>query len=130
MVVFATNGLRATPQIESLFFSIPLAVALTPHLPPGIININLSRGSQKMAKQGVIVRRLSAIENVGSMDVLCTDKTGTLTEGVIKLDAVYDINGQPSDEVFRLAYLDAFFQTGMVSPLDDAICNYKKIDTI
>ncbi len=127
--VFAINVVRGNPPIESLLFSIALAVGLTPQLLPAIININLSRGSQKMAKQGVIVRRLSAIENVGSMDVLCTDKTGTLTEGVIKLDAVYDINGQPSDEVFRLAYLDAFFQTGMVSPLDDAICNYKKIDT-
>src|SRR5258706_8524046 len=127
--VFAINVVRGNPPIESLLFSIALAVGLTPQLLPAIININLSRGSQKMAKQGVIVRRLSAIENVGSMDVLCTDKTGTLTEGVIKLDAVYDISGQPSDEVFRLAYLDAFFQTGMVSPLDDAICNYKKIDT-
>ena len=127
--VFAINVVRGNPPIDSLLFSIALAVGLTPQLLPAIININLSRGAQRMAKQGVIVRRLSAIENFGSMDVLCTDKTGTLTEGEIKLAAANDINGQPSDEVFRLAYLNSFFQTGMENTLDEAICNFKKIDT-
>lgn len=127
--VFAINVLRGNPAIDSLLFSIALAVGLTPQLLPAIININLSRGSQKMAKKGVIVRRLNAIENFGSMDVLCTDKTGTLTEGVIRLDAANDLNGQASDAVFRLAYLNSFFQTGMANTLDDAICNFKPIDT-
>ncbi len=127
--VFAINVLRGNPGIDSLLFSIALAVGLTPQLLPAIININLSRGSQRMAQQGVIVRRLNSIENLGSMDVLCTDKTGTLTEGVIKLDAANDLNGQPSDAVFRLAYLNSFFQTGMANALDDAIRNFKKIET-
>jgi Mg2+-importing ATPase len=128
VMVFAINVVRGNSPVESLLFSVALAVGLTPQLLPAIININLSRGSQKMAKAGVIVRRLSAIENLGSMNVLCTDKTGTLTEGVVKLDAANDINGQPSDDVFRLAYLNAFYQTGMTNALDDAICDFKQID--
>src|SRR5258708_8165258 len=128
VMVFAINVVRGNRPVESLLFSVALAVGLTPQLLPAIININLSRGSQKMAKAGVIVRRLSAIENLGSMNVLCTDKTGTLTEGVVKLDTAADINGQPSDDIFRLAYLNAFYQTGMTNALDDAICNFKQID--
>ncbi|MBA3874504.1 MAG: magnesium-translocating P-type ATPase, partial [Anaerolineae bacterium] len=126
--VFAINVLRNKPAIDSLLFSIALAVGLTPQLLPAIININLSRGSQKMAKEGVIVRRLNSIENLGSMDVLCTDKTGTLTEGVVKLDAANDIKGQPSDEVFRLAYLNSSFQSGTANALDEAIVHSKTID--
>ncbi len=128
VMVFAINVVRGNRPVESLLFSVALAVGLTPQLLPAIINISLSRGSQKMAKAGVIVRRLSAIENLGSMNVLCTDKTGTLTEGVVKLDTAADINGQPSDDIFRLAYLNAFYQTGMTNALDDAICNFKQID--
>jgi Mg2+-importing ATPase len=88
---------------------------------PAIININLSRGAQAMAAGGVIVRRLASIENFGSMDVLCTDKTGTLTEGVVRLDGALDTQGRTSDEVFRYAYLNACFQTGLSNPLDEAI---------
>ena len=88
---------------------------------PAIINTNLAKGSQAMARSGVIVRRLAAIENFGSMDVLCTDKTGTLTAGVVKLDGALDAGGQPSDEVLRLAYFNAHFQTGLANPLDEAI---------
>ncbi|HUV73469.1 MAG TPA: HAD-IC family P-type ATPase, partial [Anaerolineae bacterium] len=102
-------------------FSIALAVGLTPQLLPAIISINLSKGAQSMAAHGVIVRRLESIENFGSMDVLCTDKTGTLTEGVVRLDAALDVEGQPSEEVFRDAYLNAHFETGLANPLDEAI---------
>jgi Mg2+-importing ATPase len=119
--VFATNVFFEKPVLDSLLFSIALAVGLTPQLLPAIINVNLSRGSQAMAAAGVIVRRLASIENFGSMDVLCTDKTGTLTEGVVKLDGALDVQGQPSDEVFRWAYLNAHFQTGLSNPLDEAI---------
>jgi Mg2+-importing ATPase len=119
--VFATNVFFKKPVLDSLLFSIALAVGLTPQLLPAIINVNLSRGSQAMAAAGVIVRRLASIENFGSMDVLCTDKTGTLTEGVVKLDGALDVQGQPSDEVFRWAYLNAHFQTGLSNPLDEAI---------
>jgi Mg2+-importing ATPase len=119
--VFAINVFFKKPVLDSLLFSIALAVGLTPQLLPAIINVNLSRGSQAMAAAGVIVRRLASIENFGSMDVLCTDKTGTLTEGVVRLDGALDAQGQPSDEVFRWAYLNAHFQTGLSNPLDEAI---------
>ena len=89
------------PVIDSLLFSIALAVGLTPQLLPAIININLSRGAQAMAAQGVIVRRLEAIENFGSMDVLCTDKTGTITRGWCELDGALDAQGKPSEQVHK-----------------------------
>jgi Mg2+-importing ATPase len=121
LAIFAANVFFHKPILDSLLFSIALAVGLTPQLLPAIININLSRGSQIMAKSGVIVRRLESIENFGSMDVLCTDKTGTLTEGVVKLDAANDPQGQPSQAVLRLAYLNAYFESGLSNPLDEAI---------
>jgi Mg2+-importing ATPase len=127
-VVFAINVFSHKPVLDSLLFSIALAVGLTPQLLPAIININLSRGSQAMAKSGVIVRRLASIENFGSLDVLCTDKTGTLTEGVVQLDAALDIQGQPSEDVFHYAYLNAHFQTGLANPLDEAILGHAQSD--
>ncbi len=128
LVVFAANVFFKRPVLDSLLFSIALAVGLTPQLLPAIINVNLSKGSQAMAKAGVIVRRLSSIENFGSMDVLCTDKTGTLTEGVVRLDGALDASGQPSDAVFRWAYLNASFQTGLANPLDEAILAHGRPD--
>ncbi len=127
--IFLFNVLTHKPIIQSLLFSLALAVGLTPQLLPAIININLSRGAKAMAASGVIVRRLASIENFGSMDVLCTDKTGTLTEGVVQIDGALGLDGQPSAELFRLAYLNAFFQTGLSNPLDEAIIAHEKVDT-
>jgi Mg2+-importing ATPase len=124
LIVFAVNVFLRRPVLDSLLFSIALAVGLTPQLLPAIISINLSKGSQAMAAAGVIVRRLESIENFGSMDVLCTDKTGTLTEGIVQLDGALDVAGQPSEQVFRYAYLNAHFQTGLVNALDEAILAY------
>ena len=121
LAIFATNVFLHKPVLDSLLFSVALAVGLTPQLLPAIININLSKGAQVMAKEGVIVRRLASIEDFGSMDVLCTDKTGTLTAGVIHLDGALDATGQASAEVMRLAYLNAHYQTGLSNPLDEAI---------
>ncbi len=136
--IFFFNVLLHKPVLDSFLFSIALAVGLTPQLLPAIININLSRGSQDMAKHGVIVRRLELIENFGSMDILCTDKTGTLTEGVVQLDGALDVNGDPSDQVSLYAYLNAHMQTGLPNPLDEAIVkkgsqgadDYTKLDEI
>jgi P-type Mg2+ transporter len=119
--IFTLNVFFHKPVLDSLLFSIALAVGLTPQLLPAIININLSKGSQEMAKKGVIVRRLEAIENFGSMDMLCTDKTGTLTEGVVKLDGAMDTAGEASAQVLGWATLNAHFQTGLLNPLDEAI---------
>jgi Mg2+-importing ATPase len=136
--IFFFNVLLHKPVLDSLLFSIALAVGLTPQLLPAIININLSKGSQEMAKHGVIVRRLESIENFGSMDILCTDKTGTLTQGVVQLDGALDVNGEPSELVSVYAYLNAQMQTGLPNPLDEAIVNkgakgadgYVKVDEI
>jgi len=119
--VFALNVIFQRPPLDSLLFSIALAVGLTPQLLPAIISVNLARGSQRMAQAGVIVRRLASIENFGSMDVLCTDKTGTLTEGVVQLDRALSPDGNESARVLQLAYFNAHFQTGLANPLDEAI---------
>ncbi len=121
IIVLTANLFLAKPLMDSLLFALALAVGLTPELLPAIISITLSHGAQRMAKRGVIVRRLNSIENFGSMDVLCTDKTGTLTEGVVRLDGALDPQGQPSQPVLRYAYLNAHFQTGLNNPLDEAI---------
>ena len=126
--VFAINVIFKRPAIDSLLFSVALAVGITPQLLPAIISITLSKGSRSMAKAGVIVRRLTAIENFGGMDVLCTDKTGTLTEGTIRIDGAADFKGQPSDNVFRLAYINAKLQTGMANSLDQTIIDSKELD--
>ena len=121
IIVFAANLFLHRALIDSLLFSLALAVGITPELLPAIISITLARGARRMAAEGVIVRRLDAIENLGSMDVLCTDKTGTLTQGVIKLDGAFDVAGKASEAVSRLARLNAGLQTGLKNALDDAI---------
>ena len=121
VIVLGINILLAKPPIDSLLFALALAVGLTPELLPAIISITLAHGAQTMAKRGVIVRRLNSIENFGSMDVLCTDKTGTLTEGVVRLDGAFDVAGQASSSVLRYAFLNSHYQTGLNNPLDDAI---------
>ncbi len=123
ILVFFANLMLHRPLIESLLFSLALAVGLTPELLPAIISVTLARGARTMAASGVIVRRLDAIENLGSMDLLCTDKTGTLTEGVIHLDGAFDVAGNPSQDVRRWAWLNATLQTGLKNPLDEAIAN-------
>jgi len=121
LLVFGINVFFHKPVLEALLFSLALAVGLTPQLLPAIINVNLAKGSQAMAAKGVIVRRLAAIENFGSMDVLCTDKTGTLTEGTVRLEAALDTSGQPSEAVLRAGGLNARLQTGLANPLDEAV---------
>lgn len=121
VMVLSFNFLLGKPAIDSLLFSLALAVGLTPELLPAIVSITLSHGAQRMARHGVIVRRMSSIENFGSMDILCTDKTGTLTEGVVGLDGATDPQGAASEAVLSWAFLNAAFQTGLDNPLDAAI---------
>ena len=128
LVVFAVNVILDKPPIDSLLFAVALAVGIAPELLPAIISLTLSKGAQHMAQRGVIVRRLAALENFGSMDVLCTDKTGTLTQGVVQLDGALDAQGQASDRVFLAAYLNARFQTGLPNPLDEAILAHARPD--
>jgi Mg2+-importing ATPase len=128
VAVFASNVYFNKPILDSLLFSIALAVGLTPQLLPAIVTVTLSRGAQAMAKEGVIVQRLSSIENLGSMDTLCTDKTGTLTQGVVRVDGALDVAGEESADVLRLATLTAHFQTGLSNPLDEAILAGQQFD--
>ena len=140
ILVFFANLLLHRPAIDSLLFSLALAVGLTPELLPAIISVTLARGARAMAGSGVIVRRLDAIENLGSMDLLCTDKTGTLTEGTIRLDGCLDADGADSSDVRLWALLNATLQSGMANPLDEGIAasrdadddlsTYDKIDEI
>jgi len=123
MVVFVLviNQALHRPVLDSLLFAVALAVGLSPELLPAIVSVTLSKGARAMAERGVIVRRLEAIENLGSIDVLCTDKTGTLTLGVMAQDAAVDPSGEPSAEVARLAFLNSALETGIDNPLDAAI---------
>ena len=128
LFVFMVNALFHRPFLESFLFAIALAVGLTPELLPMVVTVTLSRGALRMAKKQVIVKQLSAIHNLGSMDVLCTDKTGTLTEGRIKLERHLDAQGKDSTQVLHLAYLNSYFETGLKSPLDDAILEHKEMN--
>jgi Mg2+-importing ATPase len=124
--VLVINQLLGRPFFESLLFSVALAVGMSPELLPAIVSVTLSAGARGMAKRGVLVRRLEAIENLGEIDVLCTDKTGTLTEGAVALTDALDASGQPSASVLRMAYANAAFETGIENPLDKAICEAGK----
>jgi len=126
LIVFAVNVYFHHPVIETLMFSLALAVGLTPQLLPAIISVNLSKGSQAMSKKGVIVKRLASIENFGTMDILCTDKTGTLTEGTVYLHEYLDMNEKKDKKILINAYLNAFFQTGLKNPMDEAIVSFEK----
>jgi Mg2+-importing ATPase len=128
IAVFAINVFFHRPVLESFLFSLALAVGLTPQLLPAIISINLAHGAKIMAQQKVIVKRLASIENFGSMNVLCSDKTGTLTEGTVRLHSTIDIDGNPSDRVFFHAYLNSFYEKGFSNPIDEAIRSYKQQD--
>jgi Mg2+-importing ATPase len=127
-IFFFNTIIKHSSLFESFTFSIAVAVGLTPELLPMIMSITMSRGSLKMAKKGVIVKRLSAIPNFGSMDVLCTDKTGTLTEAKIRLIKYVDVDGEHSEKVLKYAYLNSLNQTGIKSPLDEAVLDYKKLE--
>ncbi len=119
--VLSVNLLLDRPLVESLLFAAALAVGLSPELLPAIISVTLSAGARAMGRRGVIVRRLDAIENLGSMTILCTDKTGTLTEGTIVLREALDAAARPSDAVRHLAHVNAALETGIENPLDAAI---------
>jgi len=128
LVIFGINLYLQRPVLESVLFSLALAVGLTPQLLPAIISINLAQGAKRMAQAKVIVKRLASIENFGSMNVICSDKTGTLTEGIVRLQSAVDVEGNPSDKVLLQAYLNAFYEAGYTNPIDEAIRTHRKFD--
>ncbi|MDA8079351.1 MAG: magnesium-translocating P-type ATPase [Nitrospiraceae bacterium] len=128
IAIFAFNVYLARPVLDSFLFALALAVGLTPQLLPAIIMVNLAHGAKGMALKKVIVKRLASIENFGSMNVLCSDKTGTLTEGVVHVRSTLDLEGNESEKVLLYAYLNSFYETGFANPIDEAIRTYRTFD--
>lgn len=128
LFVLTVNVLFHRPWLESLMFALALAVGLTPELLPMIVTVTLAGGAARLAKRRVIVKRLSAMHNIGAMDILCTDKTGTLTEAEIRMVRHLDCQGGESGRVFRLAFLNSHFESGVKSPLDEAIIAFQALD--
>ena len=128
MFVLLTNTLMGKPWLESFLFAVALAVGLTPELLPMIVSVTLASGALRMAKKHMIVKRVGAIQDLGSMDVLCTDKTGTLTEAKIRMEKHIDPQGQSSEWVLKLAYLNSFYESGLKNPVDEAILSHQDID--
>jgi len=126
LFVLLVNIVLHRPLLESFLFSVALAVGMTPEMMPMIITISLAQGARRMARKKVLVKQLTAIEDFGSVEILCSDKTGTLTEGEIALDRHVDVEGRDNDDVLRFVYLNSYFQTGIKSPLDDAILKYQR----
>lgn len=126
--IFAINVYLARPVVDSLLFALALAVGLTPQLLPAIISVNLATGARRMAARKVIVRQLTSIENFGAMTLLCADKTGTLTEGTVRVRSADDLAGRPSDRVLRLVYLNSAFETGFANPIDEAVRALRPVD--
>jgi P-type Mg2+ transporter len=130
LFVFVVSAFNKRDPLESLLFAVALAVGLTPEFLPMITTITLSNGAIRMSKQNVIVKNLSSIQNFGQIDTLCSDKTGTLTSGVMTLEGRLDPFGAPSDRVFLFAYLNSLFETGIANPLNTAILETKDADPL
>jgi P-type Mg2+ transporter len=128
MAILAINIYYGRSLLDSVLFSLALAVGLTPQLLPVIISINLSHGAKKMAEKKVIIKRLESIENFGSMNVLCSDKTGTLTEGIMRLKSFAGADGSENEKVLLYAYLNSSFETGYNNPIDTAIRAHSPLD--
>ena len=138
-IVFLIIGLTKHNWMDALLFSLAVAVGLTPEMLPMIVTVNLAKGALSMSKKKVIVKRLNSIQNFGAIDVLCTDKTGTLTQDRVILEKYVDVSGKQSDEVLRYAYMNSFYQTGLRNLLDRAVLAHgefeverkcKKVDEI
>ena len=123
-LVFLINGFTKHNWTEAFIFAMSVAVGLTPEMLPMIVTVNLSKGALAMSRKKVIVKRLNSIQNFGAMDVLCTDKTGTLTQDKVIMKRCVDLRGEENDEVLHLAYLNSFYQTGLKNLLDIAVLEH------
>lgn len=140
-LVFFINGFGKGDWLQAFFFAVAVAIGLTPELLPVIVTVNLSKGAVAMAKKKVIVKRLNAIQNFGALDVLCTDKTGTLTTGIVVLVKHFDVHGEESAQILEYGFINSYYQTGLSNLLDVAVkkfnphlksiaSKYSKIDEI
>jgi Mg2+-importing ATPase len=126
--VFLINGFFRHNWLDAFLFAMAVAVGLTPEMLPMIVTVNLSKGALAMARKKVIVKRLNAIQNFGAMDVLCTDKTGTLTQGKIVLEKYLDVNGDADEKVLHYGYLNSYHHTGLKNLLDQAILDHEELE--
>ncbi len=128
LIILGVNIYFGRPLLDSVLFALALTVGMAPELLPAIMTVAMAAGAKRMAEKKVIVKKLSAIQNLGEVNILCSDKTGTLTEGVIKVDKVVDVNGNENSKMKLLAFLNAKFETGFINPIDDALKNLKDIN--
>ena len=127
-LVFIFNGISKGNWLEAFLFALAVAVGLTPEMLPMIVTVNLSKGALSMSRKKVIVKRLNAIQNFGAMDVLCTDKTGTITQGRIVLEKHLDVRGNDSDRVLHYGYMNSYYQTGLKNLLDVAVLDHGDLE--
>lgn len=126
--IFAVNAVIKNDFLESLTFAIAVAVGLTPEFLPMIMSVTMAKGAVALSKKGVIVKKLTAIPTFGSMNILCTDKTGTITEDKIELVKYLDFHGEADEHIFELAYVNSSFHSGLKNPLDEAVKKYRKLN--
>ncbi len=126
-LVLLINGIRHS-WLEAFLFALAVAVGLTPEMLPMIVTVNLSKGALAMARKKAIVKRLNSIQNFGAMDILCTDKTGTITQGKVVLEKHLDVSGEPNAEVLHYGYLNSYHHTGLKNLLDDAILDHEDLE--
>ncbi|MBS0625396.1 MAG: magnesium-translocating P-type ATPase [Verrucomicrobia bacterium] len=129
VAIFAVNVILQKDIVQTFLFSVALAVGFTPQLLPAIIAVNLSHGARRMAQKKVIVKRLASIENFGQMNILCSDKTGTITVGKLRFEGAFGTDGNPSDKALFYGYLNAKFQAGYANPLDQSLLDGKDLDS-
>ncbi len=127
-LIFIFNIILNKSFLDSFMFALALSVGLTPQMLPAIISVNLSQGANRMSEEGVIVKKLNAIENFGSMTIMYSDKTGTITKGKVKLDKALDFNGEESDSLEKFAAINSYFQEGYKNPIDEEILSSNKVD--
>jgi Mg2+-importing ATPase len=128
LIVFLLVGARSGDWVDALLFALAVAVGLTPEMLPMIVTVNLSRGAMSLSEKKVIVKRLNSIQNFGAIDILCTDKTGTITQDRVVLEKYVDVTGRPRDDVLRYAYLNSYYQTGLRNLLDRAVLDHADLD--
>ena len=129
-IVFLINGLTTGDWFQALLFGLAVAVGLTPEMLPTIVTANLAKGTVEMARRNTIVKRLSAIQNLGAMDVLCTDKTGTLTHDSVGLEIYLNVQGETDLDVLRYTYLNSYHQTGVANPMDEAVLAHEDVEQL
>ena len=127
-IVFLIVGVTKHDWAEALLFSLSVAVGLTPEMLPMIVTVNLSKGAMAMSRKKVIVKRLNSIQNFGAIDILCTDKTGTLTQDRVILEKAVDVTNRDSDDVLRYAYMNSYYQTGLRNLLDRSVLSHSDLD--